>query len=144
MAVLSDRHDLTGQIDRGARTGPVDKPCHRFHMTEVDPFDVPEDGFDPPTDRTIEYCLMKPSKSGYPELLLDFSKVLYVDSAGISTLLALLQTARNVGGDILICSMNDRLEDLFCHVGLNHVFRRFRTRDEGIRSFTVVETGRKE
>jgi len=91
----------------------------------------------PDSDKFREFIL-KRIESGTTSMLLDFTAVPYVDSSGISALLALLQAARKAGGDIRLAGINERITSVFRQIGLHHVFRKFPTREEGIRSFAPM------
>ncbi len=93
----------------------------------------------PETDQFKEFMLER-IDGGAREILLDLKKVTYLDSSGISVLLTLLQAARRRGGDIRLTGVNGRISELFKQVGLQHVFRRFDSRDEAIASFASIET----
>ena len=91
----------------------------------------------PDSDRFKDF-LMERIQGGTIDMVIDFSDVPTIDSSGISALLALLQASRRKGGDIRIASVNDRIEEVFNQVGLQHVFRTFNTRDDGVASFMSV------
>jgi anti-sigma B factor antagonist len=91
----------------------------------------------PDSDRFKDF-LMQRIENGTLDIVIDFKDVPNMDSSGISALLALLQAARRMGGDIRISSINDRIEEVFKQVGLQHVFRKYPTRDEGVASFGSV------
>ncbi len=93
----------------------------------------------PDSDRFRDF-LMQHVESGTIDMVIDFTDVPTIDSSGISALLALLQAARRKGGDIRIASINDRIEEVFNQVGLQHVLKKFKTRDDGVASFTSVES----
>ena len=93
----------------------------------------------PESDNFREFLMHRIGK-GMSLLLIDFSRVTYVDSSGISALLSLLQTARKTGGDIRLAGLNKRITDLFRQVGLHHVFRRFESKDEGVDSFKPMNS----
>ena len=91
----------------------------------------------PETEQFRDFLLDR-IQNGVYEFLLDFNSVPYVDSSGISILLSLLQAARKRGGDIRLVGINERITELFKQVGLQHVFMRFGTRDEGVASFVAA------
>ena len=91
--------------------------------------------FATPDSLRFKDFLMQRIESGVIEILIDFSDVPMIDSSGISALLALLQAVRRRGGDIRVSSVGDRLDEVFNQVGLQHVFKHYLTRDDGIASF---------
>lgn len=88
----------------------------------------------PHTEQLRDF-LMEKIEDGSSDMLLDFSRVPYIDSSAISTLLSLLQSARRQDGDIRLTGINDRIEALFEQVGLKHVFRYYESREKGLESF---------
>ena len=88
----------------------------------------------PHTEQFRDFLLER-IQTGNNRLLLDFSNVPYIDSSAISTLLSLLQSARNVGGDIRLTGINERIEELFEQVGLKHIFRIYGNTKDGLESY---------
>jgi anti-anti-sigma factor len=88
----------------------------------------------PHTEQFREFLLER-IETGSNRLLLDFTNVPYIDSSAISTLLSLLQSARNNGGDIRLSGINDRIEELFEQVGLMRLFRHYDSREDGLESY---------
>lgn len=66
------------------------------------------------------------------KLVLDFSRVLFVDSSGCGALLSLLRRSNSAGGVIKICSLSDPVRGLFQLVRMNRLFDIHRTREEAI------------
>jgi len=91
----------------------------------------------PETEQLMDFIIDRIRK-GTHVFLLDFNQVPYVDSSGISTLLTLLQAARNQGGDIRITGANERINELFRQLGLQHMFRLYESKLEGIESFAMI------
>ncbi|HDS30884.1 MAG TPA: anti-sigma factor antagonist [Firmicutes bacterium] len=92
----------------------------------------------PDSDKFKDF-LMQRLENGIIDMVIDFKDVPAIDSSGISALLALLQAARRKGGDIRIASTNERIDEVFKQVGLQHVFKKFTSRDDGVASFSSME-----
>jgi len=92
----------------------------------------------PDSERFKDFLLQR-IENGTSDFILDFSGVPYVDSSGVSALLKLVQLAREEGGDIRLVGLNNRLNKLFEQVGLQHVFQRFESLENGINSYGSVE-----
>lgn len=55
-------------------------------------------------------------------LMLDFTEVPYVNSAGLRCLVSAWRRAKKKGGDLILFNLNARLTELFQMVGFDHVF----------------------
>jgi anti-sigma B factor antagonist len=72
---------------------------------------------------------------GDAQLVLDFSRVTYVDSAGLGALVACCTTARNGGGTVKLAHLNQQFRDLLHITKLSGVFDVHPTVEEALRSF---------
>lgn len=57
-----------------------------------------------------------------PALLMDFSKVNYIDSSGLATLVEYYQGSRGYSGKIALSSLSPRVKSVFELVRLNEIF----------------------
>ncbi len=67
-------------------------------------------------------------------VLVDLSKVNYIDSSGIASLVESLQTARKGGGNLLLVSVSDAALRVLELARLDRVFTIFGTIDDGLAS----------
>jgi len=67
-------------------------------------------------------------------VLVDLSKVNYIDSSGIASLVEALQTARKGGGNLLLVSVSDAALRVLELARLDRVFTICATIDEGLAS----------
>jgi len=79
---------------------------------EIDVFASPE----------VKTALCSLVKEGHTLLVIDFSKVAYIDSTGLGALVAALKTARENGGSIAIVCTNPQIRRIFDITGLVKVF----------------------
>src|SRR5260370_17914849 len=56
-------------------------------------------------------------------LVLDLSRVLYIDSGGLGALVGLLTSIRAAGGDLKLPGLNERIERVLKTTHLNQVFQ---------------------
>ena len=91
----------------------------------------------PETEKFRDF-MMQRINGGAQNILLDFTKVSYIDSSGVSVLLTLLQAARRKGGDIRLAGLNRHIQEVIRQIGLHHVFKRYESVDEGKKSFEAV------
>lgn len=66
------------------------------------------------------------------KILVDLSEINYMNSEGLGTLLRIFTRARQSGGDMALCGINDRLKQLFIITRLHHIFNVFDQRAQAI------------
>src|SRR4051812_44656724 len=74
---------------------------------------------------------------GSVRLLIDFTDLDYVDSAGIGVLIAKYLTVRRKGGDLKLLRLSSRTHHALEISHLLTVFETFETEDEAVQSFAV-------
>jgi anti-sigma B factor antagonist len=74
-------------------------------------------------------------QSGEKDILLNLSNVNYVDSTGIGALVGSFTTIRGQGGQMKLCCLSGKVEDLLVVTKLLTVFDVFKTEDEAVNSF---------
>ncbi len=72
---------------------------------------------------------------GDAQLVLDFSRVTYVDSAGLGALVACCTTARNGGGTVKLARLNQQFRELLLITKLFGIFDVYPTVEDAVRSF---------
>jgi anti-sigma B factor antagonist len=72
---------------------------------------------------------------GDAQLVLDFSGVTYVDSAGLGALVACCTTARNGGGTVKLARLNQQFRDLLNITKLFGVFDVHSSVEDALKSF---------
>lgn len=73
--------------------------------------------------------------SGTPHVVLDLSGVRYVSSTGLGTLIAVLTSVKNKGGDMRLAAVTEKVESLFVITQLVKVFKEYETVDRAVESF---------
>ena len=61
------------------------------------------------------------------KVLLDFTGITFMDSAGLGSLVLLLKMARTHGGQMYLCNVNEQIQMLFELTNMNRVFEIFGT-----------------
>ena len=51
--------------------------------------------------------------NGFNMLLIDMSKVSFIDSSGLGALVGAMQSVRNAKGELFVCSINEQVKMLF-------------------------------
>ena len=74
-------------------------------------------------------------ESGYTRIVLNLAEVDYIDSVGLSTLVASYSTARKQGGDVKLLNLTRRVHDLLQITRLSTVFDVYDSLDAACNSF---------
>ena len=74
-------------------------------------------------------------ESGRPRILLDFTEVSFMDSAGIGELVAAYRTVDGLGGAIKIVKPSKRIQESLSLTRLLPIFEIFENRSEAVASF---------
>lgn len=72
------------------------------------------------------------SDGGAISLVLDFSELTYISSAGLRSVLLLAKTLNAKGGRVLICGLNQMVKDVFQISGFTGMFPVFQSREEAL------------
>lgn len=73
--------------------------------------------------------------NGKKSIVVDLSRVKFMNSSGLGMLIGALTTMRNAGGDLRICNASDKIESLLMVTKLITVFQHFRSLDDAINSY---------
>ena len=72
---------------------------------------------------------------GYIDILLDFSKVAWINSTGIGLLVTGYHTLKKNGGRMKVCSVSPRVESIIMVTQLDRVFEVTESCEEALASF---------
>jgi anti-sigma B factor antagonist len=70
------------------------------------------------------------------KIVLDMSKVKWINSSGLGTLIAALTSVKNKGGDMRLAGVSEKVESLFMITQLIKVFKTYETVDRAVNSFS--------
>ena len=73
--------------------------------------------------------------NGAINVLVDFKDATYISSHGLRVLLMANKQARQLGGAVKLCGLNNRLLEIFELAGFNQVLEIFETREQAETSF---------
>ena len=62
---------------------------------------------------------------GRKKIVLDFTKLEYMSSAGLRAMLSALKAAKNGGGNLVLVNVNERVRDTLILVGFQSLFLQF-------------------
>jgi anti-sigma B factor antagonist len=69
------------------------------------------------------------------KLVLDFSRVRFVDSSGFGAMLSCLRQMRTKSGELKLSGMSKQVRALFELVRMHRIFEIYGTREEAVRAF---------
>ena len=72
---------------------------------------------------------------GTQQIVVNLSRIEYIDSGGIGTLVGMLASTRNRHGEIKLVRPNQRVTDLLQRTRLTTVFKCYESDDEAVRAF---------
>jgi anti-sigma B factor antagonist len=73
--------------------------------------------------------------AGARKVIINFSKVSYLDSSGVGELVGCYTAIKGTGGDLRICGLNTRIAGLIRMTSLHNVFPVLETEDEALAGF---------
>jgi anti-sigma B factor antagonist len=74
-------------------------------------------------DQLLEETLQRLLDEGHYRLIVDLSRVTYVNSGGLRSLVTIWRQARQQGGDIALCGLNEHIAKVFSVVGFDKIFQ---------------------
>lgn len=66
---------------------------------------------------------------GHQRLIVDLTEATYINSGGLRCLVSAWRKARRQEGDLVLCGLNPRLQEIFFMVGFDKVFQIYPTCD---------------
>jgi len=75
---------------------------------------------------------------GYVDILLSMSKVSWINSTGLGVLVAGFHTLKKNGGQMKICDVSDRIDNILNVTQLKLVFETYETEEKALASFNQV------
>jgi anti-sigma B factor antagonist len=70
----------------------------------------------------LEQALTDLLNNGHNRLIVDLSQSSYINSGGLRSLVTAWRQAREQGGDLVLCGLNNRMEEVFSIIGFDRVF----------------------
>ncbi len=93
---------------------------------------APDGRLDSAAAPEFENTMLDSLGQGQYRLVIDMSSVTYISSRGLKALVTAWRTAREKGGDIVLCSMKPAVFDIFQMVGFTKVFAVVETTSEAL------------
>ncbi len=85
------------------------------------------------TSGELESVLIPMIDGGEKKLILDFSALDYISSAGLRLLLLAAKKLRNNKGEIILCSMKDFIKEIFEISGFTPIFTIVDTKEDALK-----------
>jgi anti-sigma B factor antagonist len=82
----------------------------------------------------VETALLKELEEDNSQLIVDMTDVSYVNSGGLRCLLTAWRKANDQEGRIVLCSLSDRVKNVFEIVGFDKVFEIYETRSMAVQA----------
>ncbi len=76
---------------------------------------------------------------GFVDILLNMSKVTWINSTGLGILVSAFHTLKKNGGVMKICDVSARIDNILNVTQLKLVFETFETQDDALASFTAAK-----
>ena len=76
-------------------------------------------------------------EEGQKKFILELSELKYMNSTGLNVLINILTKSRKNGGDLVICGVSKKVQELLLVTKLNSVFSVTETTDEALEKFNV-------
>jgi anti-sigma B factor antagonist len=78
---------------------------------------------------------MAPLLEGHDKLVVDVSRLRFVDSSGLGAFISCLRKLNAKGGDLKLCGMSTQVRGVFELVRMQRVFDILATREDAVRAF---------
>lgn len=76
-------------------------------------------------------------RDGFLKVVLDVSKIKWINSSGLGAMISALATVNSSGGDMRIANVTEKINSLFMITQLIKVFKSFETIERAVASFLV-------
>jgi anti-sigma B factor antagonist len=76
-------------------------------------------------------------RDGFLKIVLDLSKIKWLNSSGLGALISAMATVNNSGGDMRIANVTEKIKSLFMITQLIKVFKTFESSERAVASFLV-------
>jgi anti-anti-sigma factor len=99
-----------------------------------------DDHLDTSSAPDFEQRLLGLIDAGERKLVVDCSRLEYVNSAGLKVFLLAAKKFEPVGGQLIVCSLSSSVQMIFEMIGFNRIMRIAATRADALRELGVTTT----
>jgi anti-sigma B factor antagonist len=89
----------------------------------------------------LEHLILVNLEQGMKNLIMDFSELDYINSAGLRILVMSYQRLQPIGGQVAVCGAKDYIAEIFDISGYNRVFSMYPDLDQAMSLCTAAQTG---
>ncbi len=93
---------------------------------------IPEGRLDSSAAPVLDQALRSMLDEGYVWLVIDMAEVTYISSRGLKVLLSAWRTARQRGGDLVLCALQPAVYEVVDTIGFSQLFTITERRDEAL------------
>lgn len=83
----------------------------------------------------LEQAIANLIKENKIKIIVNFSQLYYISSAGLGVFMAFIENIRNKGGDIKFSAMNDKIYNVFDLIGFPLIYEFYNSDEEAINKF---------
>ncbi len=94
-----------------------------------------EGRLDSSTSSTLEKKLISMIEDGGKDIILDFTDMDYISSAGLRVLLMAAKMVGKVGGRVVLAALSSNVKEVFDIAGFTNIFTIFASLEEAINAF---------
>jgi anti-anti-sigma factor len=98
---------------------------------------APRGRVDSTTAAALDAHLIEVSRAAQPRIVVDFSEVDYISSAGLRVMLTLAKRVRDARGALMLCSLGDAVRQVFELAGFLPLFSIEGSRDVAVRTMAA-------
>ncbi len=88
------------------------------------------------TSVELEKCFEELISEKKFKIIVNFDKLSYISSAGLGVFMAFIETARENAGDIKLCSMSEKIYNIFDMLGFPILFEIYKEENSAIEKFS--------
>lgn len=93
---------------------------------------IPKGRLDASNSGNLESKLLGLMDDGEKKILIDFSQLEYISSAGLRVLLMAAKRMKAAGGQLALCAMNENVKQVFDISGFSAIFNIYLNEEEGV------------
>lgn len=92
------------------------------------------------TAQAFEEESLRHINTSFERIIIDFSLLDYLSSAGLRVLLIIARSVKNQGGDIIMCSLPDNINNVIKISGFDTILRVYLSVEDAVNYFTISES----